>query len=213
MAATRSKVDYGLRLYHEVFKLEALHFGLWQEGDPLTLEALRAAQRRYTERLIALLPSTARRVLDVGCGTGATAAILRERSLHVECMTPDAYQCEVFRALRGDAIPLHQCRFEDFAPAAPFDAVLMSESAQYVAAPALFAAARRCLVPGGSLVLSDYFRLQPTDFYKTTHVLDAFLAEAERAGFVVGERVDVTGPPSRSRRASWASGPLRSGAR
>ena len=58
-------VDYGLRLYLEVFKLEALHFGLWEKTDPLTLDGLRRAQTRYTENLVGKFPTEVKRILDV----------------------------------------------------------------------------------------------------------------------------------------------------
>lgn len=185
------QVDYGLRLYRDVFKLEALHFGVWEAGDALTLENLRAAQRRYTERLVAMLPEGTRTILDAGCGTGATAAILAERGYEVECLTPDAYQIQVFRELRGEGIPLHQSKIQDFAPGKTYDVVLMSESGQYVPTQAIFASARR-LAPGGHLLMSDYFRLEETPYYKTCHVLGDFRKAADEAGFEVLGEVDVT---------------------
>jgi len=187
-----AKVDYGLRLYHEVFKLDALHFGWWEPGEALTIDNLRLAQQRYTQHLLDLIPAGTRRILDVGCGTGATAVQLQERGFAVECLTPDAYQIEVFRQKRGGQIPLHQARFEDFAAAAPFDLVLMSESVQYVPPPALFAAAKRNLVPGGALLVSDYFRLQPTPYYKTCHVYREFLDQAAAAGLALRHEQEIT---------------------
>lgn len=186
------RVDYGLRLYHEVFKLDALHFGLWEPGEPLTVEALRGAQQRYTQRLIAMFPPGVHRVADVGCGTGATAVQLKAAGLDVECVNPDEYQGQVFRKLRGDGLPLHRVRFQDFRPSAPFDLVLMSESAQYVPSVDLFAAARRCLKPGGWLLVADYFRREPVAYYRTCHVLKDFLAAAEQAKFSLKKQVDIT---------------------
>jgi len=56
----------GLRFYREILKLDNLHFGLWEEEDPLTLEGARAAQRRYTERLVGMIPPGVNDILDVG---------------------------------------------------------------------------------------------------------------------------------------------------
>jgi 2-polyprenyl-3-methyl-5-hydroxy-6-metoxy-1,4-benzoquinol methylase len=186
------KVDYGLRLFHEVFKLEALHFGLFNDGEEPTLDNLRLAQRRYTDRLVELFPPGVTRVLDAGCGTGATGAILHQKGLQVECLTPDAYQVQVFRKLRGEAIPLHQARLQDFRPATPYDVVLMSESGQYVPTADLLAAAKRCGKPGGWLVMSDYFRKEPGAYYKTCHVMGDFLRAAQEAGLTLEHQEDVT---------------------
>lgn len=186
------KVDYGLRTFHEVLRLEALHFGLWNPGEEPTLDNLRTAQTRYTEHLLELFPPDVKRVLDAGCGTGATAVFLKQRALAVECLTPDAYQIEVFRKMRGDGIALHHSKLQDFTSKEPFDLVLMSESAQYVPTQQLFAAARRNLIPGGWLLISDYFRKQPGAYYKTCHVLPDFLKAAEAAGFTLEHQEDIT---------------------
>ena len=41
--------DVGLRFYFEVLGLSHLHYGLWSDADPMTLEGLRRAQERYLD--------------------------------------------------------------------------------------------------------------------------------------------------------------------
>lgn len=184
--------DVGLRFYLEVLGLEHLHYGLWDDSDPLTLEGLKSAQKRYLELLISLIPDGVERVLDVGCGAGGNARVLQANGYAVEGLSPDESHGERFRAATDSTF--HQCRFEDFAVNTRFDLVLMSESAQYVPLKRLFASVDRSLEPGGRLLLSDYFARVKDGSYivKSGHLLSSFLAAAEASGFVLEHEQDIT---------------------
>ncbi|MCP4204114.1 MAG: methyltransferase domain-containing protein [bacterium] len=184
--------DVGLRFYLEVLGLEHLHYGLWDEADSLSLEGMRAAQKRYLDRLLGLIPDGAKRVLDVGSGAGGNARALKKLGYEVEGLSPDASHGERFRAATG--FRFHKCRFEDFKSETPFDLVLMSESAQYVPLERLFPAVERVLEPTGSLLVSDYFPLVKDGSYivKSGHLLADFFSAAEAAGFALEHEEDVT---------------------
>lgn len=184
--------DYSLRLYKEVFGLEHLHFGLWSEEDPRTIEGFRSAQERYAERLAAKVPAGVQRILDVGCGTGAMSQRLLAAGFEVEPMSPCEHQEKLVRARLGEGVPFHRKRFQDFEPQRPYDLVLMSESSQYVPLDQLFVAVRKALAPCGSLLVCDYFRHRNERFYRACHVLEPFLKRAEEAGFRVEEMEDIT---------------------
>ena len=75
--------DRVLRFYNEVLGLDHLHYGIWKEDDELTLSNLKEAQLRYEDFLIGRLPPTARKILDVGCGTSAMTRRLLDMGLDV----------------------------------------------------------------------------------------------------------------------------------
>lgn len=184
------RVSRTLRFYHEVLGLEHLQYGLW-EGEPRTLEGLKSAQARYAEYLRGWIPADVKTVLDVGCGTGAAAALLKEHGYEVDGLSPDPHQGELF-ARRVDR-PFHLSRFQDFEPSHAYDLALMSESAQYIHLSGLFPAVGR-VVPGGHLLVSDCFVIEEDrgPLARSGHPLDAFLGEAERHGLVIEREEDIT---------------------
>lgn len=189
------KTDGALRFFHEVLGLDYLHYGLWEPDDPRDIAGLHTAQARYAQHLVALMPESARSVLDVGSGTGRMAQSLVERGLSVEGLSPDPYQAKLFA--QRVAAPFHLGRFQEFWPERPYDLVLMSESSQYVWLDSLFPAVLRAGA-GGHLLVADYFSIgpQPGENGRTAsrsgHPLDDFLAEAERHRLVLEHREDVT---------------------
>lgn len=184
--------DYSLRLYKEVFGLDHLHFGLWSDSDPRTLDGFRSAQDRYAERLASKIPAGVKRVLDVGCGTGSMSQRLLAAGLEVEPMSPCEHQEKLVRARLGSQVRFHRQRFQEFQAERPYDLVLMSESSQYVPLDQLFDAARRALAPQGSLLICDYFRHSNERYYRACHVLQPFLERSRAAGFQVEEMEDIT---------------------
>ena len=186
----RVKVDKGLRFYHEILGLDHLQYGLW-EGEPLTLDGLRAAQDRYARTLHSWIPEGVETILDIGCGTGASAARLLEKGYAVEGLSPDPFQKQVVEKRTG--MPFNLARLQEFEPQRTFDLAMMSESSQYIWLDVLFPDARK-VAAGGYLLIADYFIADDgADLpEKSGHPLDEFLARGERHGFELLRREDVT---------------------
>ena len=184
------RVNTGLRFYHDVVGLDHLHYGLWN-GEPRTLDGLKTAQEGYAEALAAWIPEGVQTVLDVGCGTGATTVVLEGRGFRVDGLAPDPYQEVLFR--RRTAAAFHLTRFQEFDPENTYDLVLMSESAQYIWLPDLFASVCRTAA-GGWLLVSDYFRLDDDGGGSgpSGHPLDEFMARAVENGLELVRREDIT---------------------
>ena len=78
-----------LKFYSDVLGLEHLHYGIWEADDELTLANLKAAQDRYQQAILDLLPPAPARILDVGCGTGELSKEMKARGYEVEGLSPD----------------------------------------------------------------------------------------------------------------------------
>ncbi len=188
----KSKIDYGLKFYREIFGLESLHFGYWVGNEPLTIEGLKNAQHRYIYHLVSFVPQGVKQMLDVGCGTGVVASELKKTGYEVICISPDSDQEEIFRKTYGETIPFYKTKFEDFKSDKKFDLLLFCESVQYIGLDKLFSKCAELLKPNSYVLVSDYFRKEKTDYYKTTKVLTEFLQESERHKFEILKSEDIT---------------------
>ena len=115
-------------------------------------ETLRPGSLALTKRALELIKlSSGSRVLDIGCGSGATVSLLRERGF-------EAFGIDI--ELASDAPPELICAD---AAALPFpdgdmDAVFFECSMSKIDRPDIaLAEACRVLKPGGTLVVSDLF--------------------------------------------------------
>jgi trans-aconitate methyltransferase len=186
--------DFGLMLAHRVAGFEHLHFGCWKPGDALTYENFVAAQGRYTERLLDQVPATARSVLDVGCGVGATSRELHARGYAVQSVTPDPGQVRDFRARMPADVLLHPCRFQDLPQTALADVILFSESVQYLPLDDWARGCLRHLDPDGTrcVLVADWFLQPDRTYYGASHDEAAFRRRVADEGFALRFEDDIT---------------------
>jgi len=111
-------------------------------------------QRLSIDRTVAALHG-ARRVLEMGFGTGLVTGELLARGVPIEVLEGSPKLCEVARrAHAGSGLVVHEGLFEAFTPADRYDAVLALHIAEHVDDPvALFGLVRRWLAPGGAIVV------------------------------------------------------------
>ncbi len=186
------KNDRALRFYRDVLGLERLHYGMWEPGEPLTIEYLKGAQKRYEDFLISNIPEGTKRILDVGCGTGELCLHLKNAGFEVEGLSPDQNQEIAFRQ-KVDS-PFHFTRFEEARFDSLFDCLIMSESCQYIPLQLIFPVAASALKPGGHLMVCDYFVTDRNAglLSKSGHNHAEFLAQVETHGFTIIKQEDIT---------------------
>lgn len=189
----KQRIDWGLKFWREIFKLESLHFGYWENIQEITLDNLRLAQKNYIQKLICLIPKNIKNVLDVGAGTGEVAKELISKNYYVESVSPDSYQQQIFLQ-KCPQIKFHLSKFEDLVlpENQKFDLILMAESCQYLNLDAALKNCQNLLNNNGTILICDYFRKQNISYYKTTHIWENFVTLAEKNNFKIIFEEDIT---------------------
>jgi SAM-dependent methyltransferase len=190
-------LDVGLAFIRWLTGAENLHYGLWT-GLEVTAGNLKAAQDAYTDKLFGYLPEGPLRILDIGGGAGETARKLIARGHKVDIVVPSAFLAGRCRETAPGAT-VHECTFEGFTGAGPFDLCLFSESFQYIPLTESLPKCAKLLAPGGQVVIADCFR---TESYKGRaqqgpqpgggHRLAEFRAAVAGSVFEVAMEEDIT---------------------
>jgi SAM-dependent methyltransferase len=191
---TVREFDLQLWVATDLLRLRSLHYGYWGNGEPIKLDfrIIRQAQARYTKLLVDTVPPGVRTILDVGCGVGCNARALTQKGYKVTSISPDGNHEKFFQDA-PEPLRFFQSKYENFSSNERYDLVLMSESQNYFDADAGLAQTRRLLTPGGYLLICGMFRKKNTrEFDQVRNVEAEYLRKAQRHGFELIERVDIT---------------------
>jgi hypothetical protein len=155
---------------------------------------LQTAQQFLINLLTTRLPSPPSRILEVDVGFGTVFSSLKECGYDIHGITPDAQRTADLQKCLDARFSISCHRLEDFeAPSASFDALLFHESAQYTEPLVIFNKASDLLKSSGDLLIIDEFALKydKTEISKL-HLLDDMILLAERFGFELIERTDLS---------------------
>jgi cyclopropane fatty-acyl-phospholipid synthase-like methyltransferase len=141
---------------------DAIHRGVWMPGVANTAEAGDMVNRLVVERLNDHVPAGEGRVLDLGCGVGATVVrIAKATDAHVTGVTISGVQAEIAERRLATEGLAERCRIvcDDFAqlPEEPrYHAMVAIESMVHSPSLAdLISSLAERLHPGGRLILCD----------------------------------------------------------
>ena len=199
-------------LYRRVWG-EHVHHGLWERGDEPPAEAAVALARRVAD---AAGVREHDRVVDVGCGYGATARLLaRERGAEVTGLTLSAAQAEAGGKAPGVTLLVRDW-LDNGLPDAAFDAAIAIESLSHMPdKPRVFGELARVLRPGGRVAVVDWLSRERPRAVERRLLLDPICREgrlpqlhaaSEYVGFLRGAGFAVTGFDDLTERAvrTWS---------
>jgi len=162
--------------YHALWG-EHIHHGYWIRGD----ESKEVAQVQLIEHLaLAAGIQPGARILDVGCGFGASSIYLaRKYAAEATGITISRVQVEMANKAAEAAGVNARFLFMDAEAMTferPFDVVWSVESiSHYQDIPKFFLSAAKLLKPGGTLAITDWFKkkdLTPREHKKFLHDLE-----------------------------------------
>lgn len=167
-------------VYREVWG-EHVHHGLWRSGRETVAEATDALSDLVAARLA---PARGARLLDIGCGYGATAARFAERfGVEITGFTLSEEQARIARARPG-ALTFHvRDWLANGLPNAAFDGAYAIESTEHMADKAgLFREAARTLKPGGRFVVCAWLSEDRPSAWRIRHLLEPICREGRLPG-------------------------------
>jgi SAM-dependent methyltransferase len=154
-------LELGLRVYKFFLKSEYLHYGYFTEDLEVDVSNLKKAQENYSELIFSNIPEGTKTILDVGSGSGKIAEQLLEKGYKVDCVSPGKLLTEYAKEKLGDKVQFFECRFEDITTEKKYDLILFSESFQYIPMDKSITGSVKLLNPGGYILISDFFHIDP----------------------------------------------------
>ena len=199
-------------LYRRVWG-EHVHHGLWTTpSDPPELAARALAERVAAEARV----TAGTRVVDVGCGYGATARLLaRDRGATVTGLTLSGAQADAAPPAPGVTILVRDWLANGL-PDGGYDAAIAIESLSHMAdKPRVFGELARVVRPGGRVVIVDWLARERPRRLERRFLLDpiareghlpALHAASDYAALLRASGLEVTGFEDLTRRAvrTWA---------
>ncbi|MFH1522898.1 MAG: methyltransferase domain-containing protein [Patescibacteria group bacterium] len=185
------KEDIVLMFCTDVLKLKSLHLGYW-EKEALTIDNLKNAQKRYSLHLLKFIPKEVKNILDIGCGIGDNALLLAKEGYNVTCISPELNQKKVFGKINNKKIKFFSSKIEDFGSHEQFDLALMSESSNYFDKNIAFQKCNKLVKKGGHILSASLFRKTDTKVYEGFHIENEWIKSAQKNGFEVVKREDIT---------------------
>lgn len=172
-AAVADHYDELDRIYRELWG-EHVHHGLWRTGDESPQAAVEALSDLVAERLGF---QAGARLVDIGCGYGATARRFAARGAAVTGFTLSAAQAAAAPAAPG--VTLHVRDWLDNGlPDAAFDHAYAIESSEHMTdKPAFFREARRVLKPGSRFVVCAWLSREGPREWEVRHLLEPICYE------------------------------------
>jgi SAM-dependent methyltransferase len=170
--------------YRQLTGSDILHFGYWAQPDA----SLSEAQQALSDLLLADLPSSPKRALDVGCGLGVTAQWLNDRAYDVTALAPSEELIAYARQQHPGPKYL-ACGFMDVLPElsspSQYDIILLQESLQYLPDLAgVFAKIKTLLSADGIVLICDEVSYDPaTREHSVIHLAQGITTQFTQAGF------------------------------
>jgi tocopherol O-methyltransferase len=177
------------RVYRDIWG-EHVHHGLWRSGRESVSEATDALTDMVADQL---QPRPGEKLIDIGCGYGASAARIAARhAVAVTGVTLSTEQLAVATARPG-ALDFHRRDWlaNDF-PDAAFDRAYAIESSEHmVDKQRFFDEAFRTLRPGGRLVVCAWLARTGAGRFEIDHLLEPICREGRLPG--MGTREEYEG--------------------
>ena len=189
--------DNRLKMYATILPGDFLHYGYFDDvtrrPEHISLIEFGDAQTRYAELLIDLIGPPAGPVLDVGCGMGGLARLLKQAGYDTTALTPDRHQVAYIAKSQPD-VAVIKSKFEALPPvehAKRFTSVITAESLQYLKLDKSLVLLDEILRPGGSWIACDYFLTHSTAD-RTCHHFGTFVEKLSASGWKITYQRDIT---------------------
>lgn len=193
----RVRDDAQLKLYSQILKGDFLHYGYFDnpeiKPEDISLNQIYEAQLRYAMLLMEKLQPKGKQVLDIGCGMGGLLKLLLEKGYAPTALTPDNTQIH-YISQKYPGLPLHHCKFEELdgdANAGKFDALITSESLQYLKLDIALPLLHKISTPEAQWIACDYFRTGDKA-EKSGHYWEPFMEQVNAHGWELEYEQDIT---------------------
>jgi SAM-dependent methyltransferase len=200
--------EFGLVAAQQLFQIQDLHYGFWEEGEIPSIRNFLEAQNKHTLFLFKYIEEAINadrkcKILDTGCGIGKTTTKLLEAGYRVDGLVPSSWMAQQARKnterykdkTRGE---IYECSFEDF-PTSPlsekYTLVFFSESYQYVNMQKAFDKLNLILSKTGTVIIFDFFGRDEVTGESPLgggHSIGQFYETVKRNGYTIHTDLDVT---------------------
>lgn len=200
--------EFGLVATQQLFKVQSLHYGFWENNEAVSLDGMVKAQEKYTAFLCehikeAVGDDKTAKILDAGCGTGIVIRKLLQMEYNVDGLVPSNWMAKMaqenVRPYKNDAKGrIYESTFEDFAISNAinkYQVVFFSESYQYIDMQKSFDVLDLILSNTGAVIIFDFFKRDGVEGRSPLgggHSIGEFYETVERNGFKIHQDLDVT---------------------